>query len=248
MTFSHLTVYRPRALFLSISLGFVILASWFHPTTRIYWDALDLHWFNVANGSLRHGEHWQYFWAITNHRAFDAIPGSLLLIIFALSAWKDHRDRLAMRIAIGIFMALYCVATIQIARLLVLEPRLSPTLVLEHAYRLSELVPSISSKDNSTFSFPGDHATVMLLVSCFILYFCGKKYGIAALIVTLIFSIPRTVGGAHWLTDVVIGGSVITLLSVPLALFTPLGTYCIDWIDRHVEPYLTRYFPGVFRP
>lgn len=240
------THWHPYRLAGCVILGALILASWVSPELRPHWDALDRRWFFWANGSLAEGEGWQILWAVLNYRAFDAIPGSMLIALFALSSWKDHRNELAQRFAIGVFMALYCVFVIQLVRLLIPEGRLSPTLVLSPAYRLTELVPFIDSKDASTFSFPGDHATVMCLVACFIWYFCGRAYGMAAFVITLLCSIPRVVGGAHWLTDVIISATSIPLIAVSLALCTPLAGKAITRIERYAAPYLSRYFPRWF--
>ena len=130
-------------------------------------------------------------------------------------------------------------------RLTVLEPRLSPTLVLPDAYRLTQLVPFIASKDSSTFSFPGDHATVMGMTACFIWYFCGRKYGIPAAIIAAICSIPRTVGGAHWLSDVLVSAPAIMLVAVALALATPFADWMIARIQTITTPLFNRFLPNL---
>lgn len=244
------TTFRPARLLLCFLLAALIFASWKLPATRTYWDVLDRTWFYWANGSLATGSHaWQVFWAVLNHRAFDVLPGSLLIALFAHHAWKCHRDDLTARIAVGLFMGIYCVMVVQCVRLMVLEPRLSPTLVLEHANRLTHLVPYIATKDNSTFSFPGDHALVMTLVACFIGYFCGRRYGLPAFIIAVLCSFPRMVGGAHWLTDVAISATSIPLVAVPLVIYTPLGGKIISWLNRKCQHYLTpilrRYLPFI---
>lgn len=240
------TGYRPLPLFITLFVSCIIFASWLLPTTAEIWDSIDRQWFYTANGSLKEGESWQLFWAIANYRAFDLIPGSILLLLFFTSAWKDHSQQLPQRIAIGMFMAIYCVITIQLTHLLTPEERMGPSLVLKPAYMLTELVPSINAKDYSGNSFPGDHAAVMGLISLFICYFCGKRYGIAAITTTLLFSIPRTVGGAHWLSDIIISLTVIVPIAAALAIYTPLAGYMITHIQRMATPFLQRFCPYLF--
>ena len=46
-----------------------------------------------------------------------------------------------------------------------------------------------------------------------------------ASILAFIFIMPRLVGGAHWLTDGLIGGVVPALVAASWLLATPLGYY-----------------------
>jgi len=124
-------------------------------------------------------------------------------------------------IAHGVFMTLCAVVVIQVMHLIFSEGRLSPTLVLEPHYKLTELVPWINAKDASSRSFPGDHATVLLLFSIFIHAFCGRRYAWIYILV-IIFSLPRLVSGAHWFTDVMIGGAATALMVAPLTIVTPI--------------------------
>jgi membrane-associated phospholipid phosphatase len=58
------------------------------------------------------------------------------------------------------------------------------------------------------------------------LFFCylgPRRYAVTISILAFILMMPRLVGGAHWMTDSVIGGGVPALLAVSWLLATPLG-------------------------
>lgn len=50
----------------------LLLGSWFYDPVKIaFWDKLDNALFFALNGTLEDGYAWQWFWAVTNARAFD---------------------------------------------------------------------------------------------------------------------------------------------------------------------------------
>jgi membrane-associated phospholipid phosphatase len=128
---------------------------------------------------------------------------------------------------------------IQIVHLIFSDGRLSPSLVLEPVYKLTELVPWITAKDASSRSFPGDHATVLLLFSVFMHVFCGKSYKLLYLLV-VIFTLPRLVSGAHWLTDVLIGGGATVLIVASIALILDLPKRFSSAVSRYIQPITQR--------
>ena len=71
------------------------------------------------------------------------------------------------------------------------------------------------------------------------LRYFGRGAFAVALLITLVFSLPRVMIGAHWFTDIAVGS-----LSVVLVGASWLMTPCSDWIvDR-----LNRLLPGKHRP
>ena len=203
-------------------LGALLLASWYWPVTRVLWDAIDQSIFFSLNGSLVTYPETQFFWAVANERTFDLVPGLLLLSLLAWHAFSGPRDDWALRWADCLFMIFYIVLSIQLWHLALDVDRQSPTLVLSPAHRLTELVPAIDAKDESDRSFPGDHATVMWMVTGLFCFIAGRKHGVIAAVIALIFIWPRIVGGAHWFTDVAVGGGSIALMMVGLAFGTKL--------------------------
>ena len=66
----------------------ILLVTWFWPTTRPIWDALDILAFNVFHGHLAHsGRAWHLFWAATNTRLFDGVSASVFGFIFFTYIW-----------------------------------------------------------------------------------------------------------------------------------------------------------------
>ncbi|MDB2414489.1 phosphatase PAP2 family protein [Rickettsiales bacterium] len=233
----NLSSLKKLPLIISLCLSSLILLSWLHPYSRQYWDIIDEYIFFFANGSLEDNQHWQYFWAIANNRAFDLIPACLILSLYAHFC-MNNKDHLSTHIANGFFMAIYCFLSLQIAHILMDFDRKSPTLILEPAYLLSELVPSIKAKDMSGRSFPGDHATILLMVSYFMLFYCGRKYALSGLFITLIFSTPRLVSGAHWLTDILVAAPIIAIFAVGIAIFTPIQRVSVGYISKQINKLL----------
>ncbi len=219
----------------------VLYASWLWVTGpfRPYWDQVDAGIFHLLNSSLETGRNWQLFWAITNNRLFDLVPGIIMLTLFLLYIFEENRKYVKERTATGVFIVFYSLATTLILKSTICNlDRLSPTLVIENSIRLSELFPNIPLKDASSVCFPGDHTTVLFLFTAFIWFFGGKKYGIAGLILSIIFSMPRLVGGGHWFTDDIVGGGFMFLTAVGWALATPLHYNVIKWIEKRI----TRFF------
>ena len=216
----------------------VLYLSWLVGPFRTYWDQLDRAVFLILNTSLDAGRGWQLFWAVANNRLFDLVAGILMLTIFLRYIFAENQKFVQNRTAITIFILFYSLAATLILKSTVCNlDRLSPTLTIENSIRLSELFPSIPLKDASSVCFPGDHATVLFLFTAFIWYFGGKKYGIAGLFLSILFSLPRLVGGGHWLTDDLVGGGFMFLTIVGWALATPLHCRAICWIEDRLAPF-----------
>ena len=50
----------------------------------------------------------------------------------------------------------------------------------------------------------------------------------------VVFSLPRLVGGGHWLTDDIVGGGFLSLTTLAWGLATPLHTKSVEWIERGI--------------
>lgn len=153
----------------------------------------------------------------------------LLYLYFYMKETTAGRRRL---IVTGFVMLLTAVILNQLGHLLpVSHP--SPTLTFENINRVSELT-GIPTKDASSDSFPGDHGMMLMIFACFMLrYFSRGAFAIALLIVVL-FSMPRIMIGAHWLTDIAVGSLSIVLVGMSWVLMTPLSDKIIDVINRNL--------------
>jgi membrane-associated phospholipid phosphatase len=186
------------------------------------------------NNSLAEGELWQQFWAVTNNRAFDLAAASSMLLLFAHRALLRDREQLLRYIAIGILMIVSVVLMLQFGKWIPIE-RPCGTIVYPEALRLSELVPHIDTKDMSDDSFPGDHGLVLLLYAGFILYNLPRSYGLLALLLMVIFTIPRLMSGAHWLSDELVGAVGLGLSSLSWILATPLHDRVVNRLEAKLR-------------
>ncbi|MCP1105161.1 phosphatase PAP2 family protein [Serratia nevei] len=219
-------------------LGVALFLSWFLPANHGGWFTLDSAIFFFFNHHLATDPAFLHLVAITNNRAFDVISllaMGLLYLYFYLKQDAAGRRRLVIT---GVVMLLTAVVLNQLGHLLPVKHP-SPTLTFDNINRVSELT-GIPTKDASGDSFPGDHGMMLIIFSCFMLRYFGRGAFAVALLITLVFSLPRVMIGAHWFTDIAVGSLSVVLVGASWVLMTP----CSDWIvDR-----LNRLLPGKHRP
>ncbi|HAV2276020.1 TPA: phosphatase PAP2 family protein [Serratia marcescens] len=227
----------PLILFFNL-LGVALFLSWFLPANHGGWFTLDSAIFFFFNRHLATDPAFLHLVAITNNRAFDVISllaMGLLYLYFYLKQDAAGRRRLVIT---GVVMLLTAVVLNQLGHLLPVKHP-SPTLTFDNIHRVSELT-GIPTKDASGDSFPGDHGMMLIIFSCFMLRYFGRGAFAVALLITLLFSLPRVMIGAHWFTDIAVGSLSVVLVGASWVLMTP----CSDWIvDR-----LNRLLPGKHRP
>jgi membrane-associated phospholipid phosphatase len=114
-------------------------------------------------------------------------------------------------------------------------------MVIPDAIKLSEIFPTLEDKwqlkDRSSQSFPGDHASVLLIWAMFMTVFSrsvGQRVIIWAL--AFLFMMPRLVAGAHWGQDDYIGGVMIALLALGWSCYTPFVAVVTGWLLRATAP------------
>ncbi|WP_336842773.1 phosphatase PAP2 family protein [Serratia nevei] len=227
----------PFILFFNL-LGVALFLSWFLPANHGGWFTLDSAIFFFFNRHLATDPAFLHLVAITNNRAFDVISllaMGLLYLYFYLKQDAAGRRRLVIT---GVVMLLTAVVLNQLGHLLPVKHP-SPTLTFDNIHRVSELT-GIPTKDASGDSFPGDHGMMLIIFTCFMLRYFGRGAFAVALLITLVFSLPRVMIGAHWFTDIAVGSLSVVLVGASWVLMTP----CSDWIvDR-----LNRLLPGKHRP
>ncbi|MEG7405341.1 phosphatase PAP2 family protein [Serratia marcescens] len=227
----------PFIIFFNV-LGVALFLSWFLPANHGGWFTLDSAIFFFFNRHLATDPAFLHLVAITNNRAFDAISllaMGLLYLYFYLKQDAAGRRRLVIT---GVVMLLTAVVLNQLGHLLPVKHP-SPTLTFDNINRVSELT-GIPTKDASGDSFPGDHGMMLIIFSCFMLRYFGRGAFAIALLIMLVFSLPRVMIGAHWFTDIAVGSLSVVLVGASWVLMTP----CSDWIvDR-----LNRLLPGKHRP
>lgn len=232
-------------------LAVVILGSWLLPATRAWWDALDESAFRLLNGTLASGQAWQTFWAWANWRLADAVPAVVILTLLGWWLAEGGRDHLARRIG---SLATFAIALMLVRDLtdflledVIVWTRRSPTLLLPDVQLLSELVPAVDAKDASRKSFPGDHGFAFLAVVTFLWFHVGRRRGLITMACLLPFMLPRLVGGAHWLTDILVGSVFMALLSLSWWFATPLSALATDLAQALIRRVLAALHLGPSR-
>jgi membrane-associated phospholipid phosphatase len=92
-------------------------------------------------------------------------------------------------------------------------------------------------KDRSSQSFPGDHASVLLIWGMFMTVF-AKRIGQVLVIwgLALLFMMPRLVAGAHWGQDDYIGGVLLALLALGWGYYTPFAAKVSGFLMQVTSP------------
>lgn len=212
-----------RGLVISYAIATLLVLSYLWPTTRLLWDGLDRHIAFSLNSLVQASHSKQLFWAFANLRVFDYIAAFILLGVLGFYIVRGRNAARDVRVARVIVICILLVLLVAITREFLFKDiaRDSPSLVLQPFTMLSEHTP-FDVKDHSTRSFPGDHATVVATFTFLAWCLAGWRYGLVSLVFATCLVLPRLVAGAHWFSDVLIGGIVTALVTVPLVVFTPV--------------------------
>lgn len=221
---------------LCLSIALVLWASFFMPWTRVLWDIVDVFVFKLLNSILTCGTWMQYVWTILNHKRMDLVEDLVFLLFFiwSVKAAPPHdRKRVAAWAIVTIVVggAIIYFVNRSIIPALALFPRKSPSLVVSPCIRVSELIPWDGIKDASSISFPGDHATTLLLFGLFYTSFAPQQASRWAWVYIIVRSAPRLIVGAHWLSDIAVGSLSIALIGAAWIIYTPLGAHLTSWIE-----------------
>ena len=201
--------------------GLLVFVSWYTVApVREAWDTLDYRMFYVLNGSLGASDAWLYFWVVAGSRLFDVLP--LLLIVGCYISQIQNRPR-DHRLFFGIqfFCMLIVMALWQnfVAGEALQENRPSPSKVLTPFIDIRgvlDWVPWV--KSGSSQSFPGDHGSVLVYFGVLFLFTLKCKYALIYLLLAPLFCLPRLFSGAHWISDVMVGGLSSGLICAALFL------------------------------
>ncbi|MEH0876785.1 phosphatase PAP2 family protein [Pectobacterium cacticida] len=211
-------------------LGIGLFLSWYLPENHGFWLSLDSSIFFYFNRLLAESPVFLQLVAITNNRAFDGcslIAMGLLYLSFYLKATSMERRRLWI---IGVIMLLTAVVLNQAGHLLPVQ-HASPTLYFSDINRVSDLT-GIPTKDASADSFPGDHGMMLMIFAAFMLRYFTRTAFAVGLAITVIFSLPRIMIGAHWFTDIAVGSLSVVLVGLSWWLITPASDAAIALLDR----------------
>ncbi|AEX51282.1 phosphatase PAP2 family protein [Rahnella aquatilis] len=219
----------PAILILNV-LGVALFLSFYLPANHGFWFPIDKSIFFFFNQHLATDAWFLHLVAVTNNRAFDLISLLAMGILYLGYFLKQDSDGRRRYIIIGIVMLLTAVVLNQLGHLLPVSHK-SPSLSFPGVNRVSELT-GIPTKDASSDSFPGDHGMMLIIFSCFMLRYLSKSAFAVALIITLVFSLPRVMIGAHWFTDIAVGSMSVVLVGASWWLMTPASDMLINWLDK----------------
>jgi membrane-associated phospholipid phosphatase len=218
-----------RALVTCNVAALVLLGLWLLPAGKELFTAFDIGLFHLLNQPLATSTVWRSIWAVGSMRPFDIVVGLILLTLLIRGNYVFERNQvrqavlgiIAMMVALLVIRALFSGVCDHMG-----WQHSSPSLVVPDAVRLENLYPNIDKhlelKDESNQSFPGDHASVLLIWAMFMSLFarrCSQRLVIWGLVA--LFSLPRLVAGAHWGQDDYIGGVLMALLALGWGFYTP---------------------------
>jgi membrane-associated phospholipid phosphatase len=239
-------LWRPRALLICHLIALLLLASWLWQPTRQLWDAFDLWLFHLLNDPVHATGLWARIWAIGSMRPVDLGVGLVMLAVMlkgglVLPGHQVRRALFAFLCALAV-MLLLRVGFADLVKLMGWQ-RPSASLVVEGSARLTELFPaweaSWDMKDSASRSFPGDHASVLLLWALFMTCI-ARSWGLLLVwAVALIGILPRLVAGAHWGSDAFVGGALLSVLALGWSCYTPFASRASQWLETISLP-LTR--------
>ncbi|HCY93419.1 MAG TPA: hypothetical protein DHV34_14325 [Escherichia coli] len=233
-----MNIKRLLLILLLNALGLALFFSWYLPVDHGQWFTLDktiLYWFNQR---LVTEQAVLWLVAITNFRAFDAVY-LLAMGALYLHFWRQETPQVRRRMfAIGITMLITAVCLNQLGHQIPVS-HASPTKLFPDLNHVTQL-NGIPTKDSSADSFPGDHGMMLMIFACFMLrYFTRRAFPLAVIIV-LVFALPRVMIGAHWFTDIAVGSLYIVLVGMSWWLLTPASDYLVNWLYRNL--------PGKYKP
>ena len=204
----------------------LLLLSWSLNITHSFWEEADISFYKMLTELIKDNYISQVFWAVSNHNLTDWLHDVVMLVFFAIYVTKKTDKPLKIKIAELVFFALLMGFTIiLINRYLCLDvlhiQRKSPSLICDFAINLSQKVDWIKVKNHSVTSYPGDHGTTAILFAMCMWHLLGKRAGLIAFFYSIYWILPRLVTGCHWLTDVIMGSFVISIIVISWAIYTP---------------------------
>ncbi len=227
--------YKP--LLLSHLIIALLLGTFLWPVTREVWEMFDTFVFQTLNGTLKNSPVLQIFWGLINHKKADLVEDAIFLAFFIYAIAKAPQGQKLKKTAQFLFCIILAGSLIYfVNRILlrehVLIPRVSPSLVVTPCVRLSVELPWLLVKDQTLASFPGDHATTLLLFVGLYTVYAGRRLGFYAALYAIFRMLPRLIVGAHWCSDIIVGSGCIALFFLSWTLCTPFHTWTIDKIEK----------------
>jgi membrane-associated phospholipid phosphatase len=221
--------------------GWVWLASMAWAPTASWWRELDWAVYHAAQGLLQAFPTLAKLFAILNlHPAGNLVMDAAFAAVGLPWLWQAQcRAELVRKLALlSYYVVAWRITMSLINRWLfttILQwQSLSPSLIEAPAVNLRELLPGQNVKVFATGTFPSDHAMQLLFLALVMWRFGGTLRG-PIVGISLFFCVPRLMSGAHWLSDVAIGGLGIAAVAFGCwfaAPFADRGVRLFSWFWR----------------
>lgn len=200
------------------------------------WQQLDEAVFLFFNQQLE-SRRFAWFVARANQRWMDFVTFTLMSLIILHHLYRTIGYARLRAICLVVVMACCFSLQVSVGKVLPIQ-RDSPTHVLEGAIQLADVVPRIQAKYASSNSFPSDHGIGLGTFLLFAVYRFPRRYLAVVLPVVAVFSMPRVMSGAHWLTDILSGSVPLALITAAWLFYTPLSYWLIELISSPIEERL----------
>ena len=233
MSESH---WRIKSLILVNIFSIALFTTWLYEPMSSFWYEIDSSLFWSFNNSLMWGETWQTIWGLANNRAFDIVAVVAVVIPFFYYGYKKEDWKLSHTFSILIMIAFVSVFSLLVGKEIPIE-RPSPTIHFPDSAKITQLV-SFSTKDSSSDSFPGDHGISLIILAGFAFFYLSKSYGILVSVLAVVFTFPRVMVGAHWVSDELVGAVSLGFIMLSLVFYTPLHSILLTKIESSLKSIL----------
>ena len=239
-------VWRPK-IFIGCYLAAALLVGSFvwGPLVEA-WQWLDLKVYYALNGSLTWGGAWTFVWGHLNTRPLDVTWAIVMGLPCLWMLFIDRRHAVEVRFSTVFVIAFAVLIGVLTAKTSFgwverISPSYHPSTNVFHD--VNSMLEGINAKVGSNDSFPGDHGVAALIYAVgFIALFRSPGITAIALFIAAMNTLPRLIGGGHWLTDVVVGGGSAALIMTPWLIAAPTRV----WMEKAVTPLLDHVIRPVF--
>ncbi len=238
---STILPWRPIPLVIAHGVSFLLLISYIVPWSKAIWRRADEVVFFWLNSSLSGDGIWEHLWGWANTRYADIVVFFMIGLCLIYPLCSHRKEKMQSVFYTCVAMMLILLGAEEVFHYMANGMQIggpSPTLVFSEAVRLSELLPNVPLKDASDRSFPSDHATVLLAWVGFVLINNRRRIGWLIACGSLLLIMPRLVSGAHWLSDMLVGGLVIVLPILAWTYFSPVVSRIADAMARINQPVI----------
>lgn len=223
--------WQMKKLFICHILAMILIIFWAYPYTHALASHFDVDFFRSINGTLNSGATWAGLWAIMSSCFFDFVIAIILIALLIKPNWLYSG-----KVVRQAFFALLSILILQVIIRIIFTKYIeylgwqhaSPSISLDGVYRLSDhfafFEQRLEIKDSSKRSFPGDHASVLMIWALFLSLFARRfSQYLTIWIIAIIFMMPRLIAGAHWLSDDYVGGLFLAILALAWGAYTPFA-------------------------